>query len=394
MYSSRFRFALAAGATSLGLVAAMTAAATAGPSGNHDHSHDPEVETVVAGLDGPRGVDALGNGKTLVTETDGTFSLVIEGDHHDWWSRHTGGSHDDGDDPARVIPLGAVPGGFAPAIAKGRNGWIYILTGGAEPGAGGGPPPGAATLFRWRFGMDAPEPFADIAAYQESDPDPYDQEGAPADTNPFGLAALWDGSVLVSDAAGNDLLRVDGVGNITTVARLLPRTVEVPEGLPPTDPEGNPFPPAGTPIVSEAVATSVTVGPDGYWYVGELRGFPATPGTSQIWRIKPGSVNAVCDPEHPWNQACKRFADGFTSIVDLGASRRSLYVVEISKQGWLPMELGLPGAEVGAVFRVGRYGWRTELAEGQFIQPGGVDVSDAIYVVGPVFGPGSLMKLD
>ena len=43
----------------------------------------------------------------------------------------------------------------------------------------------------------------------------------------------------------------------------------------------------------------MTVGSDGYWYVGELRGFPATPGTSEIWRIKPGTVGAVCDPEKP-----------------------------------------------------------------------------------------------
>ena len=63
--------------------------------------------------------------------------------------------------------------------------------------------------------------------------------------------------------------------------------------------EGGPLPPAGTPIPSEAVATSVTVGSDGYWYVGELRGFPATPGTSQIWKIKPGTVGATCDPENP-----------------------------------------------------------------------------------------------
>ena len=47
------------------------------------------------------------------------------------------------------------------------------------------------------------------------------------------------------------------------------------------------------------MATSVTVGPDGYWYVGELRGFPATPGTSQIWRIKPGTVDAIVRPGEP-----------------------------------------------------------------------------------------------
>ena len=66
----------------------------------------------------------------------------------------------------------------------------------------------------------------------------------------------------------------------------------------------------------------MTVGPDGYWYVGELRGFPATPGTSQIWRIKPGTIDAVCDPEKPWRGRCTRYADGLTSIVDLGAGTK------------------------------------------------------------------------
>ena len=53
----------------------------------------------------------------------------------------------------------------------------------------------------------------------------------------------------------------------------------------------------GTILPSEAVATSVTVGADGFYYVGELRGFPATPGQSQVWRIAPNSVGALCDPE-------------------------------------------------------------------------------------------------
>ena len=139
---------------------------------------------------------------------------------------------------------------------------------------------------------------------------------------------------------------------IKTVARLKPRVVKVPPGLPATDPDGNPLPPAGTPIPAEAVATSVTVGSDGYWYVGELRGFPATPGTSQIWRIKPGSVGAVCDPDRPYKGNCQRYADGYTSIVDLaGGPRGTLAVVELAKASWLQFELDRPdrGRPVPAV---------------------------------------------
>jgi hypothetical protein len=117
----------------------------------------------------------------------------------------------------------------------------------------------------------------------------------------------------------NDLLRVYPNGKVVTVARLKPRMIPWPAGLPVG-------PPAGTMVPSEDVATSVAVGADGYYYVGELRGFPATPGHSQVWRIAPDSVNALCDPVHPNVGACRRYADGFTSIVDLeGGPDGSIY---------------------------------------------------------------------
>lgn len=392
--------------TTLGLAAAATlATAVAAPpataGGGHGHHHDDTLTTVVDGLDGPRGVDALGHGRTLVTETDGTFSLVIERHHHHGYSRHHG--HDSA---PKVIELGQVPTDFAPAIAAGRHHTVWLLTGGAEPGTPSAD--GAATLYRWQPGMDAPEAFADIAAYQATDPDPYDLEDFPEDSNPFGLAALHDGSVLVADAAGNDLLHVLPDGSIETVARLKPRTVETPAGLPD----------AGTEVPAEAVATSVTVGEDGNWYIGELRGYPATAGTSEIWRVRPGTTDATCDPEHPWG-ACTRYADGLTSIVDLGAGPRGIYAVTLSKQTWLAVEGDPPpeGAEIGALYLVsqgrhhhGHHGWGhgsrhhhghhgdvkiTELVPDQLTLPGGVDVADDTpYVVGPVFGPGSLMKID
>lgn len=357
---------LAAATLALGALGAVGTSASAG--GSHHHDLD-DLHTVLEGLDGPRGVDALNRrGMTVVTETDGTFSLVIERRHSE----------------AEKIELGQVPANFAPAVSVGKNRTVWILTGAGED-------EGAATLYKWRHGWDAPKAFVDIAAYQATDPDPYDLEDFPEDSNPFGVAALKDGSVLVSDAAGNDLLRVLPDRSIETVARLKPRVVEVPEGLPD----------AGTMVPAEAVATSVTVGKDGYWYVGELRGFPATAGTSQIWRIKPGTTDAVCDPEKPWG-ACKRYADGLTSIVDLGADWRGIYAVTLSKMTWLAIESPepIPGAEIGGLFLVTRKHHDdhrtkiTELVPDQLTLPGGVDVSYSTpYVVGPVFGPGSLQKI-
>ncbi|SDU52923.1 ScyD/ScyE family protein [Jiangella alkaliphila] len=353
---------LATGALAVSAVAAAPAAGAKGSSG----------PSPVAQFDGPRGVDVDQAGRIVVGAADGTVSLVTDRGRH-----------------PKVHEIGSVPAGFiAPAVAAGRPGQVYALTSAGAPGTG------AATLYLLRH-RRAAKPIADIAAYQVSDPDPYNQEGVPEESNPYGVAALKDGSVLVADAAGNDLLRVYPNGHIVTVARLKPRVVEVPEELP-DEMEGEPLPPAGTPILAEAVATSVTVGSDGYWYVGELRGFPATPGTSQIWRIKPGSRNAVCDPERPNKGDCRRFADGFTSIVDLGpGSHGSVYAVELVKQSWLQWELGLADPPVGSLFRVRPGGSRTELADGQLILPGGVDAGahGRLYVTGPVFGPGSLMRI-
>jgi len=371
-----------------GLAATATAAGVPATAG--DLGSDRAAPRPVVPLDGPRGVDALGDGRTLVTETGGDFSLVVERKRK----------------PARVVPLGNLPTDFPPAIAKGRHGVVYLLTGASGPppeqraaslrGAAAPAPP--TTLFKWKRGWAAPRPVVDIGAYQKTDPDPWDQENLPTDSNPFGLAALDDGTVLVADAAGNDLLRVwPRTGKIRTVARLMPRTVPVPAGLPDVPPEaGGPLPPAGTPFPSEAVATSVAVGEDGFWYVGELRGFPATPGTSQVWRIKPGSKNATCDPAHPRRGHCKRYADGFTSVTDLAAGPRGIYVLELSKKSWFAFEMGLPGAQEGGLFLVRPRGAAhrvRELAAGRLTTPGGVDVSDHVYVAGPLFGPGALLRL-
>ena len=355
------------------VVVAAVGAFASSPSGTETDASEPLP--LIVDLNGPRGVSAGPLGLVAYAEIDGSFSaLATKGPFR-----------------GSIIPLGSVPpGSIAPALAMGGLGQTFILT--AGPGEGQPLTPNTATLFKWLPGAHSPRPVADIGLYQVTDPDPYNTNGAPEESNPFGVALLPDGSVLVADAAANDLLRVYRGGKIVTVARLKPRLVRVPDELP--DPPA-PFPPAGTPIPSEAVATSVTVGADGYYYVGELRGFPSTPGTSQIWRIRPDSVNAVCDPEAPRTGACRRYADGFTSIVALGSGDDgSIYVVELVKKGWLQFEVGV-AEPVGALFRISRGGQVTELAD-ELALPGGVAVDGKnVYVTGPAIpiGPGTLSKI-
>ena len=321
---------------------------------------------VLGGLDGPRGLATGPAGRLIFGEGDGSFSEMIARGHNAGTKRILG-----------LVP----PTYIAPAVAS-NGGQVFVLTAGGPPGTG------SNTLYKVNNGTM--RQLADIAAYQVTDPDPYNLADPPEESNPFGIAPLPDGSVLVSDAAANDLLRVYPNGKIVTVARLKPRVVAVPAGLPIG-------PPAGTMIPSEAVATSVTVGADGHYYVGELRGFPSTPGRSQVWRIAPDSVNAVCDPAAPSTGPCRRYADGFTSIVDLeGGPDGAIYVVQLANQGWLQFELGLGGPPFGAVYRLAPGGGSAvDLAPGQLILPSGVAVTgdNAVYVSGPVFGPGSISRI-
>ena len=82
--------------------------------------------------------------------------------------------------------------------------------------------------------------------------------------------------------------------------------------------------------------TSVAIGPDGAYYVGELTGFPAPVGTSRVWRIEPDARHARCGV----SPDCSVVAEGFTSIVDLAfdASGR-LNVVELDEASWVALEV-------------------------------------------------------
>ncbi len=321
---------------------------------------------VLDGLDSPRGLAVGPAGRLIYAEGTGAISELLAR----------------GQNAGTTRLIGSVPATFiAPQVAT-DGGQIFVLTAAGAPGSG------AMTLYKLTNGRL--RALADIAAYQATDPDPYNLADPPEESNPFGVAPLSDGSVLVSDAAANDLLRVYPNGDVITVARLKPRVVPVPAGLPIG-------PPAGTMIPSEGVATSVTVGADGYYYVGELRGFPATPGTSQVWRIAPGTINATCDPAAPTTGPCRRYADGFTSIVDLDAGPDgSIYVVELAKQSWLQMELGLGGPPIGSVYRIPPGGGAAvELAPGQLLMPAGIAVTgdNAVYVTRPVFGPAGIVRV-
>ncbi|MFY9586050.1 MAG: ScyD/ScyE family protein [Actinomycetota bacterium] len=206
-----------------------------------------------------------------------------------------------------------------------------------------------------------------IPEYQETDPDPYDQEDAPTESNPYGLAALPNGDALVADAAGNDLLRVTQGGDVTTVARFDVEAVST-DHVPA---EFGPLPPT---IDAEAVPTAVTLGPNGWVYVGQLKGFPFKPGTSRVWAVNPDADGALCSAETP-DPDCKIAYEGFTAIQDIYFLRQTatLYVYELARDGVLAFEAGFESGDFPpAVLLEVKKNKTTELAKGKLSEPGGI----------------------
>jgi hypothetical protein len=205
---------------------------------------------------------------------------------------------------------------------------------------GGGTGPGAAKLYRVSRGTT--RLIADLGLFEAT----VNPDAPEVNPNPFDVAALSGGEALVADAGGNDLLIVNNSGKIDWIATLPVEPVST-ENIKalfecPAGPANICNLPAQIP--AQPVATSVAIGPDGAYYMGELKGFPAPTGASRVWRIEPGTRHARCGT----SPACTVVADGFTSIVDLAFGEDgTLYVVELDEASWFAIEALPPGKAVG-----------------------------------------------
>lgn len=361
-----------AGLLALAAVTALGGAATAAPSkakspsramadAAHGASGGGELKVVAEGLDNPRGIGFGPDGALYVAESgSGGAGPCVEGpEGGEACFGRTGavtritkrGQH-------RVLtglPSLAEEGGVAAAGPvdlgfSGRTG--YLLVGN----------PGGGTETREQFGpagrrfgkllkvnLHGIRAVADFPRFEENN-NPDEGGGAlpgeEIDSNPNGLLVRHR-SQLVTDAGGNDLLKVDHKGRISVVAVFPPRVVPAPPGIPDLPPE----------IPMQAVPTSVVKGPDGAYYVGQLTGFPFPPGGANVFRVVPG-------------KAPKVYAGGFTNIIDIAFDKKGrLYVLEIATNGLLNTPEGeLP---VGRLVRVNKDGSRTTLASEGLAAPGG-----------------------
>lgn len=166
----------------------------------------------------------------------------------------------------------------------------------------------------------------------------YDPDGGEhPDSNPFDVQSLGGDAALVADAGGNDLLRVDNQGYVEVLA-VFPNELVATADLKTLIGCPNPSPLCDLPplLPAQAVPTSVAVGPDGNYWVGELKGFPAPLGESRIWRVAPGASWADCGASP---DCVAVFDGGFTSIIDLAfGPDGKLYVVELDELSWFAIE--------------------------------------------------------
>jgi sugar lactone lactonase YvrE len=211
----------------------------------------------------------------------------------------------------------------------------------------------------------------DLGAYEAAVNPTGDEE----DSNPYGVLAE-PGKTVVADAGANALNEVGANGTIATLATFPNRLVDAPPFLE--------LPP-GTQIPMDTVPTSVALGPDEHYYVGQLTGFPFPVAGANIYRVPPhGGTPEV-------------YAGGFTAIIDVvfGADG-SLYVLELAKNGLL--DAFILNDWTGALIRVAPDGTRTEIAEGELFAPGGVAISldGTIYVTNnSIFsGTGEVLRIE
>lgn len=139
------------------------------------------------------------------------------------------------------------------------------------------------------------------------------------DSNAYAVALMPDGAMMVADAGGNDIVRVDNKGRIRTVAILPPVPVTVTEDI--AAMFGLPECTVGATYNFEPVPTDVELGPDGMLYVSSLPGGPEDDSLGARGRVF--KVN-------PKSGAVTEIASGFLGATDLAVTPDgTIYVAEL-----------------------------------------------------------------
>ncbi len=148
---------------------------------------------------------------------------------------------------------------------------------------------------------------------------PYAHYTGALDSHPYSVTA-WHDKWIVAEAAGNDLLMVDGAGHISTLAVLPPQPAVITADFA----KSNGLDPkcfVGVSYAFEPVPTDVEVGRNGMLFVTTLPGGAEGPELGAR-----GSVYRV----NPWTGHVKRIATGFLGATNLAIGPRGrIYVTEL-----------------------------------------------------------------
>jgi sugar lactone lactonase YvrE len=167
------------------------------------------------------------------------------------------------------------------------------------------------------------------------------------------------GRLVIADAGGNTLLKGSRHGHVEVLSVFPNRCLADPLKVCKPDEEG-----------FQAVPTGVVKGPDGFYYMSQLTGFPFPVGAANVYRVDPKTGEAEV------------FASGFTNIMDLAFDEDgTLWVLEIDHDSLN----GMVGPSTdGAIYAVDENGEKEqlELEAGTLTHPGGITVGKdgALYV--------------
>ena len=163
----------------------------------------------------------------------------------------------------------------------------------------------------------------DIAAYQQSDPDPTDRSRRPDRVEPLRPGRAPQRRRGVHRRRQQRRRPGDRPGRGDDHRPLRAR-----DGRRPTTCRRRLGPAASHDRRRGRPDTGISVGKDGSIYVGELQGFPFRPGTSDVWKIEPGAEGVVCT-KGVADAGCELYRSGFTAIQDIAVTRRQQQAVRV-----------------------------------------------------------------
>jgi hypothetical protein len=337
---------------------------------------EEEPEVIAEGLDNPRHLAVDAEGTVWVAEAGAAGADCVttgEGEEEMQVCYGMTGSVTNATTGETLIELPSVSdpsGAFASGphgVAVTDSGEVYVVTGEnflpAEMTPEGIPTDAFGALLHVTE-EGGYEVVVDLIAYEEENNPAADTEtitdGQPeVHSNPYSVIAVGE-TLYVVDAGGNDILKVEADGTVTTFGVLGP--IEVPA----FDEEGQP---TGETRMAQPVPTDIAQGPDGAFYVTTLGGEVA--GHAQVVRFEDldGDGDALEEGE------MTIYADDLSNAVGVDVDAAgNVYVAQLVND-FATANPGDPTTLIGAVVVIAADGTQTQLFEGDLLALGDVAVS-------------------